>query len=86
MGEIICNENGLVMVALSHLIPPPTLVEMVEVLIERQAIWFARELSFEKVIGEGDLEMVIRVIVKDNMSSSNSLHPPRHQVCILLFS
>ena len=59
------------MVALSHLIPPPTSIEMVEVLTDWQAIWFARELSFEKVIGEGDLEMVIRAIVKDNMYSSN---------------
>lgn len=69
LGEIIRNENGLVMDALSHLIPPPILVEMVEVLTRRQAIWFVRELGFEKVIDEGDSELVIRAIVKDNMSS-----------------
>lgn len=70
MGEIIRNENGLVMDALSHLIPPPISIEMVEVLTERQAIWSVRELGFEKVIGESDSELVIRAIVKDNMSSS----------------
>lgn len=56
--------------ALSHLIPPPISIEMVEVLTERQAIWSVRELGFEKVIGESDSELVIRAIVKDNMSSS----------------
>ena len=29
------------MVALSQQIPPPTSIEMVEVLAERRAIWFA---------------------------------------------
>ncbi|XP_075670120.1 uncharacterized protein LOC142639868 [Castanea sativa] len=69
LGEIIRDENGLIMDALSHLIPPPISVEMVEVLTRRQSIWFVRELGFEKVIGKGDSELVIRAIVKDNMSS-----------------
>lgn len=38
---IIHNDNGLVMAALSQQIPLPTLVEMVEVIAARQALWFA---------------------------------------------
>ena len=41
LGIIIHNDNGLVMAALSQQIPLPTLVEMVEVIAARRALWFA---------------------------------------------
>ena len=62
LGAIICNENGLVMAALSQNIPPHALVEMVEVLAARQALWLAKELGFQRLIVEGDSEVIINAI------------------------
>ena len=59
LGVIIRNDLGLVMAASTHIIPLPTSVEMVEVLAARHAICLARELQFNKVIVEGDSEVVI---------------------------
>ena len=50
IGVIIWNEQGLVMAALSQQIPSPASVEMVEVLAARQALVFAKELGFDKVV------------------------------------
>ena len=41
LGIIIHSDNGLVTAALSQQIPLPTLVEMVEVMAARRALWFA---------------------------------------------
>ena len=42
------------MAALTQVIPLPTSVEMVEVLIARRALIFAKELGFDHVILEGE--------------------------------
>ena len=59
IGVIIRNEQGLVMAALSQQIPSPTSVEMVEVLVARQALVFANELVFDNLVMEGDSKTVI---------------------------
>ena len=46
LGVIICNDSGLVITALLQKIPLPASVEMVEVLVERRALWLAKELGF----------------------------------------
>ncbi|XP_050258927.1 uncharacterized protein LOC126703917 [Quercus robur] len=62
LGIIICNDDGLVIAALTQQIPLPTSVEMVEVLAACRALWFAKELGFRRLIVEGDLEVIISSI------------------------
>lgn len=50
LGTIICKDRGLVMAALIQVIPLPTSVEMVEVLVAQRALIFAKELGFDKFI------------------------------------
>ena len=74
IGVIIWNEQGLVMAALSQQIPSPALVEMVEVLAARRDLVFAKELGFDKVVVEGDSEIVITAILGDYMDYSYMDH------------
>ena len=74
IGVIIWNEQGLVMVALSQQIPSPALVEMMEVLAARRDLVFAKELGFDKVVVEGDSEIVITAILGDYMDYSYMGH------------
>lgn len=46
----------------SQLIPLPSSVKMMEVLAACRAIWFAKELGFEMVTCEGDLEIIVKAI------------------------
>lgn len=62
LRAIIRNDKGLVMTAFTQTIPLPTLVEMVEVLATRGDLCFAKELGFDKIIVEGDSEVIIKVI------------------------
>lgn len=62
LGIIVRNNLGQVMAALSQQIPLPTSVEMVEVQAARRALLFSRELGFERLIIEGDLELIINAI------------------------
>ena len=71
---IIRNEQGLVMAALSQQIPSPTSVEMVEVLAARQALVFAKELGFDRMVLEGDSKTVIKAILGDYMDCSYMGH------------
>ena len=59
LGSIIRNDCGLVMAALTQVIPLPTSVEIVEVLAARRALIFALELDFDQVILKGDSEIAI---------------------------
>ena len=70
LGSIIRNDRGLVMAALTQVIPLPTSVEMVEVLAARRALFFAKELGFEKVILEGDSEIAICAMKSDDFSAA----------------
>ena len=74
LGVIIRNENGLAMAALSQQILLPILVEMVEVLATRRALWFARELDFHSVVVEGDSEIIINSINGNSMDHSEFGH------------
>ena len=66
LGAIIRNDCGLVMAALTQVIPLPISVEIVEVLAARQALIFALELSFDQVILEGDSKIAIRAMNSDD--------------------
>ena len=71
---IIQNEQELVMATLSQQIPSPASVEMVEVLAARQALVFAKELGFDRMILKGDSETVIKAILGDYMDCSYMGH------------
>ena len=65
---------GLVMAAYTQPIPLPTTVEMVEVLAARSALCFAKDLNFNKVIVEGDSEVIIKALNSGGLSSSSFGH------------
>ena len=62
------------MAALSQQIPSPASVEMVEVLAARQALMFAKELKFDKVVVKGDSKIVVNAILDDYMDNSYMGH------------
>ncbi|KAL0000104.1 hypothetical protein SO802_019706 [Lithocarpus litseifolius] len=74
IGIIIRNDHGLVMVALTQVIPLPTSVEIVEVLAARRALIFASELGFDQVILEGDSEIAIRAMNSEDYSAASFGH------------
>ena len=70
LGIIIRNDYGLVMAALTQIIPLPTSVETVEVLAARRAVIFAFELGFDQVILEGDSAIAIQALNSDDFSAA----------------
>ena len=74
LDMIIRDQAGLVLAALSQKIPLPTSVETVEMMVVRRALLFARELGFERVMVEGDSEVVIKAIREKSLLSSDWGH------------
>nr|POE58151.1 putative ribonuclease h protein [Quercus suber] len=74
LGMIIRDPASLVLAALSQKIPLPTSMETVEVIATRRALLFARELGFERVLVEGDSEVVINAIKEKSLISSDWGH------------
>ena len=74
LGIIIRNDHGLIMTALTQVIPLLTSVEMVEVLVARRALIFALELSFDHIILEGDSNIAIRAMMCDSYSAASFGH------------
>ncbi|XP_075670266.1 uncharacterized protein LOC142640041 [Castanea sativa] len=74
LGGVIRNDQGHVMATFTQTIPLPTSVEMVEVLAARSAIGFAKELSLNQVLIEGDSEVIIKALTKGGMDSSSFGH------------
>ena len=74
LGMIIQDQAGLVLAALSQKIPLPTSMETVEVTAARRALLFAKELGFERVMIEGDFEVVIKAIKEKSLLSSDWGH------------
>ena len=64
------NDYSLVMAALTQIIPLPTSVETVEVLVARRAVIFAFELGFDQVILEGDSAIAIQALNSDDYSAA----------------
>ena len=60
------NDYSLVMAALTQIIPLPTSVETVEVLVARRAVIFAFKLGFDQVILEGDSAITIQALNSDD--------------------
>jgi len=82
LGVVIRNQEGLVMASLSQLIqlPPSTVIE-VEALAARRALELALELGFDRIVLEGDSEILIKIL-KNN---SSSLAPLGHTVNDIFF-
>ena len=59
----------MVLAALSQKIPLPTSVETVEVIAARRALVFAKELRFERVMVEGDSEIIVKAIREKSLLS-----------------
>ena len=59
IGVIICNSMGEVMAALSKKIKKPPIVDILELLVAKQAMWLSLEMGFNKFVIEGDSESVI---------------------------
>ena len=74
LGAIIRNDMGLVMAAFTQHIPLPTSVEMVEVLAAWGALCFAKDLDFNKLIMEGDSEIIIKALSSNGLSTSSFGH------------
>ena len=74
LGIIIRDDHRLVMAAFSQQIPLLTSVEMVEVLAARRALLFAKELGFESLVVEGNVEGIIHAINGDSMLNSEYGH------------
>ena len=62
------------MVAFTQHIPLPTSVEMVEILAARGALCFTKDLGFNKLIMEGDFEIIIKALSSNGLSASNFEH------------
>ena len=58
LGVVIRNEEGAVMASMTQLVPLPTTVAQVEALAARRATEFALELGLNRVILEGDSEVI----------------------------
>ena len=74
LGAVIRNEKGEVLASMTQLAPLPTTVAQVEALAARRAMEFALELGFNRVILEGDSE----VICKELQDQSPTLALHRH--------
>ena len=74
LGIIIRNDYGLVMAGLTQVIPLPTSVEMVEVLVARRALILAKELGLDHIILEGDSEIAIRAMKSEGYSATSFGH------------
>jgi len=61
------------MAALTQQIPLLASIEIMEVLAVRRAFWFAKELGFQRLIVEGDLEVIINSINCGNMAQSRGV-------------
>ena len=70
LGVVVRDPAGLVLAALSQKIPLPTLVETVEVIAAQRALVFAKELGFERVLVEGDSEIIVNAICGKSLLSS----------------
>ncbi|KAK7824675.1 hypothetical protein CFP56_034081 [Quercus suber] len=62
------------MAAFTQIIPLPTSVEMVEVLVARSALGLALELSLNQVQLEGDSEIIFNALSKGGMDSPSYGH------------
>ena len=68
------NSKGEVKAALVEKIKKPPSVEALELLVARRATLFARELSLDRVILEGDSEQVIRALQWGGWDFASSGH------------
>ena len=70
LGIVVRDPARFVLAALSQKIPLPTSVETGEVKAARRALVFAKELGFERVLVEGDSEIIVNAICGKSLLSS----------------
>ena len=63
---VIRNDAGLVMASLSQLIPLPSTVIEVEALAARRALELALECGFQRIVLEGDSEVLYKALQQGN--------------------
>ena len=78
---MVCNSDGLVMASLAQQVPLPPSVIGVETLATRQALEFALELGFDRIILEGDSESLDKAL----KTECSSFTPYGHLVQDILF-
>ena len=64
---IIRNSDGEVMASMSQQVQLPTTVSQVEALVARKATEFALEIGFNKIVLEGDLEIVYNDLMSNDL-------------------
>ncbi|XP_075649932.1 uncharacterized protein LOC142620454 [Castanea sativa] len=74
IGIVVRSFNGLVSAALSQRIPLPFSAAMVEALACRRAMEFAKEVATLDFIFEGDAEVLIKAICKEDVSNPKCGH------------
>ena len=74
IGVVIRNSGGQVIGALSDRINLPAIVDDVEALACRKAISFALELGVEKVVLEGDSDIIIQALNSDSNCANSFGH------------
>ena len=72
LGVVIRNSNGEVMASMSQLVQLPSTVSQVEAMAARKATKFTLEIGFDKIILEGDSEIIYKDLL--NNGSSLALH------------
>ncbi|XP_023891986.1 uncharacterized protein LOC112003985 [Quercus suber] len=74
LGVVVRNDAGLVMASLAQLIPLPTSVIEVEVLAARRALELALECGFQRIVLEGDSEVLYKALHQGNRSLAHYGH------------
>ena len=74
LGVVIRNENGQVLASLSEQIQLPFSSDLVEAIAAARAITFAQELSLSEYILEGDSNVVINALKRNDESLSSFGH------------
>ena len=74
LGVVICNSEGVVLVALSEKIVKPQIVELVEILVARHVVLFSIETGFHNSVFEGDSTSIIKHLQDRLVSHSQGGH------------
>ncbi|XP_075666340.1 uncharacterized protein LOC142636131 [Castanea sativa] len=74
IGVVVRNQAGQTMAALSEKIKKPASAEILEALVARRAVKFILELGFNKAVFEGDSEIIIKALAREDFSLASVGH------------